>query len=126
MNRIQQRQGDVLIVPIDAIPDAAKPARRDALDRIVLAEGEASGHAHAIRARDVQAFRMETAETDAHRAANRALIDYIFVGGGGAELAHEYDSGKKAEHDTLALAPGAYRVVQQREYSPEEIRQVAD
>lgn len=120
--RTQQRQGDVLVVPVDSIPAEAKPADRDNIDRIVLALGEASGHAHAIRDRDVVAFRMETAEQD----VNRAMVDFIMVGGGGAKLAHEYDSGKKAEHDTLELAPGAYRVVQQREYSPEELRRVAD
>lgn len=120
--RRQQRQGDVLIVPVASLPPGAKPAERDNLGRIILALGEASGHAHAIRAADVVAFRMETAEAD----VNRALVDYIVVGGAGASLAHEYDSGKKAEHDTLDLAPGAYRVVQQREYSPDELRRVAD
>lgn len=120
--RHQQRQGDVLIVPVDTLPPEAKPAERDEIGRIVLALGEASGHAHAIRDQDVVAFRMETAEAD----VNRALVDYVLVGGSGASLAHEYESGKKAEHDTLNLAPGAYRVVQQREYSPEELLRVAD
>lgn len=122
MQRTQQRQGDVLVVPVDSLPPGAAQADRDDIGRIVLALGEASGHAHAIRDADVVAFRMETAEAD----VNRALVDYIIVGGGGAKLAHEYDSGKKAEHDTLDLPPGAYRVVQQREYSPEELRRVAD
>lgn len=120
--RTQQRQGDVLVVPVETIPPGAQPADRDEHGRVVLALGEASGHAHAIRAEDVAAFRIETAEQD----VNRALVDFILVGGAGAQLAHEYESGKKAEHDTLHLAPGAYRVIQQREYSPEELRRVAD
>lgn len=122
--QLQQRQGDVLVEPVATLPPDAKPAERDALGRVVLALGEASGHAHAIRCAEVVAFRMPSSELDA--TANRALVDYILVGGSGAKLAHEYDSGAKAEHDTLDLAPGAYRVVQQREYSPEELRSVAD
>jgi hypothetical protein len=31
-----------------------------------------------------------------------------------------------AEHATQTIEPGVYRVVRQREYSPEEIRRVAD
>lgn len=120
--RYQQRQGDVLIVPVDALPPGATTAERDELGRIVLALGEASGHAHAIRSADVTAFRMETADAD----VNRALVDYIVVVGAGAQLAHEYISGKQAEHDTLDLAPGAYRVIQQREYRPDSLQRVTD
>jgi hypothetical protein len=38
---------------------------------------------------------------------------------GPAALAHD-------EHATIMLPPGNYRIVRQREYSPEEIRDVAD
>ena len=43
------RQGDVLLVPADEIPDGAKPIARDH-GRVVLAYGEVTGHAHAIAA----------------------------------------------------------------------------
>ena len=42
---------------------------------------------------------------------------------GGPEVAVELVHD---EHDTLTIAPGAYKVIRQREYHPEEIRNVAD
>ena len=48
----QYRQGDVLLIPTDAIPEKAKRVTRDA-GRIVLAYGEVTGHAHAIASRGV-------------------------------------------------------------------------
>jgi hypothetical protein len=40
---------------------------------------------------------------------------------GDAPVALEHD-----EHDTIAIPPGNYKVIRQREYSPEAIRNVAD
>ncbi|MEV4253036.1 hypothetical protein AB0J52_07680 [Spirillospora sp. NPDC049652] len=47
------RQGDILIVPVaeDAVPQAIRdlpPVARDGRGRMVLALGEATGHAHAL------------------------------------------------------------------------------
>src|SRR5262245_29451672 len=47
------RQGDVLLIPVDPeLVDGAAPANRRVQERVagrvVLAEGEATGHAHAI------------------------------------------------------------------------------
>jgi hypothetical protein len=44
------RQGDVLIAPIDRrdLPPGMVPAPRDRLGRMVLAYGEATGHAHVV------------------------------------------------------------------------------
>ncbi len=44
------RQGDVLVLEIDDIPKDARRVPRDD-GRVVLAYGEVTGHAHAIRAR---------------------------------------------------------------------------
>ena len=61
------RQGDVLLVPVDAIPEAAKPVARDH-GRVVLAYGEATGHAHAISsAAATPAPRRHRALPAAHR-----------------------------------------------------------
>jgi hypothetical protein len=50
------RQGDVLIIPVESIPE-----RLDAIDRddgrVVLAHGEVTGHAHAIKAEGAVLFR---------------------------------------------------------------------
>ena len=102
------RQGDVLIVPVDSIPGTLDPLEREG-DRIILAHGEMTGHAHAIKAESAALFR------DPKR-----MTVFLNVGADGA-VALEHD-----EHDTIHLPPGKYQVIRQREYSPEKIRNVAD
>jgi hypothetical protein len=92
---LQFRQGDVLLLGVPAIPaDATRQTRRG---RLVLAEGEATGHAHAILEPDAREFRVGDERFVLVRSA--------------AQLIHE-------EHATIDLPPGAYRVVIQREYRP--------
>jgi len=102
------RQGDVLIIATDHIPDGAATVRRDR-GRVILAYGEVTGHAHAID------------HPDATLLAHEALKDRFLqvLAAGGVELRHE-------EHATITLPPGDYVVRRQREYTPEAIRQVAD
>jgi len=99
------RQGDVLIVPVKSIPTGAKPVPREN-GRVILAHGEATGHAHAILDRNV-----DMVEKDMRR--------FLEIVGGGASVVHE-------EHATIKLDAGLYEVIRQREYSPEAIRNVAD
>ena len=103
----QFRQGDVLLSAVTAIPPTAKPARVTG-DRVVLARGEASGHAHAVPATGAQLFQ--------DRASGRA---YLAVGKLGARLQHE-------EHAPIRLPAGYYEVIRQREYTPTAIRRAAD
>ena len=111
------RQGDVVLVKVDTIPAGFVDAPRDNLGRIVLAYGESSGHAHAIRNMGVCGFRLAGSED----------VDYVMVGGSGATLNHEYESGQMAEHQPLMLEPGAYQVVRQREYvAPQVDRRAVD
>lgn len=42
------RQGDVLLVPVAALPEGCKPIEPEKGRRFVLAHGEVTGHAHAI------------------------------------------------------------------------------
>ena len=100
------RQGDVLIIPIKAIPKSAKLAKPDN-GRVILAYGEATGHAHAI---------LERASMWEDIAAGR---NFLSVAEGGADVVHE-------EHSTIKLDAGLYEVRRQREYSPEAIRNVSD
>ena len=100
------RQGDVLIV------STCKIERKNKLkdgDRCILAFGEATGHAHEIKELNkviayVGADGTEVSELDVKEAV---------------DLVHQ-------EHDAIVLEPGLYRIIHQREYSPEEIRRVAD
>lgn len=110
------RQGDVMLVRVKELPDGLKPAKRDQHGRLVLAEGERHGHAHAIREKNVCGFSL----------AGSDEIEFLTVAGGGASLNHEYASGQKAEHEPIVMGEGVYRVVRQREYSPERIVRVVD
>jgi hypothetical protein len=93
------RQGDVLLVPVESVPSRAR-AIVDGRRRLVLAEGEATGHAHVVRGRRAQLL--------AHRSPTR---HYLLVEAEPATLVHE-------EHDPIRIPPGSYRVVRQREYEP--------
>jgi len=102
------RQGDVLIVAVDKVPDDAKEVPRDKRG-VILAEGEVTGHAHRIAHRSASLYR---SESDA-----RFLR---VMGPAPVALSHE-------EHTAVELPPGNYRVSIHREYQPGELpRQVAD
>jgi hypothetical protein len=96
------RQGDVLLVPVprERLPEHARPLPRDARGRLVLALGEATGHAHAVAAPDADLL----AEAG---WVNERFLRIVTE----ALLTHE-------EHAAIALPPGLYRVVRQREYEP--------
>jgi len=94
------RQGDVLLVAVKAAPEpGVSVGRQDG--RLVLADGEVSGHAHAIVA--------ERAHLVSDELADQL---YLLVHGDDVKLEHE-------EHDTVTVPPGIYRVVRQWEYVPE-------
>jgi hypothetical protein len=102
------RQGDILIVPIDSLPEGLEPVPA-AGARIILAHGEATGHAHAISDRNATLFR------DPRQTATFLLVP------GEDQVALEHQ-----EHETIALAPGLYRIVRQREYAAHSTRFAAD
>jgi hypothetical protein len=100
------RQGDVFIIPAK-IPKGATEVPRDN-GRVILAYGEVTGHAHAIAAPEA------TLLTDADNAR------FLRIVGSGATLTHE-------EHAAIQVAPGEYRVVIGREWTPAMgARQVVD
>lgn len=102
------RQGDVLLVPCEAIPGGAHEEATDN-GRVVLARGEQTGHAHTMMASRVRYFREDGSGSG-----------FISVSGfAPADLTHE-------EHAPLSIPPGTYRVVQQREYQPRGPRLVSD
>lgn len=102
------RQGDILLVPVKSIPNAVEVIERDQ-GRIILAYGEVTGHAHAIKDKRATLFR------DPKLAAIFMHIS------GDAPVALEHD-----EHAAIHVPPGKYQIIRQREYSPEAIRNVAD
>lgn len=102
----QIRQGDVLLVRIeDSVDEFLRDGHRrtqatEAIrGRVVLAIGEATGHAHVIESESVALISAEQAEE----------LFLLVYGDAPVALRHE-------EHDTLDVPPGVYRVVRQREY----------
>jgi len=93
------RQGDVLLVRVDSLPSNLEEIPRDR-GRVVLAYGEVTNHAHAIKKPSVRFLRDQ-------ESADR-FLDVPEP----AKLEHE-------EHATVDVPPGKYRVVQQVEYRPD-------
>jgi hypothetical protein len=104
MTKFQARQGDVFVERCAAPRTKLDPVPPEA-GRVILAHGEATGHAHAIPMSHAALFA---------RGAERFLRVVKPT-----ELLHE-------EHSPISLSPGTYRVTRQREYSPEGLRTVAD
>lgn len=105
------RQGDVLLMRVAAVPPGAVEEDLAKADRVVLAYGEVTGHAHAIhRDPDTQHFPV--------RAWNAGAERFIQV--------LEKTALRHEEHSQIPMPPGVYKVVHQQEYTPEEIRRVAD
>lgn len=100
------RQGDVLIVAVDTIPNDAADVKRTKRG-IVLQEGSATGHAHAIKQRAASLHATDDGARYLH------VVEPV-------DLTHE-------EHTTITIPAGDYRVSIHHEHSPAELpRQVLD
>jgi hypothetical protein len=95
------RQGDVLLVRVAGLPEGAATERSGG--SIVLAEGEATGHAHVVASPRASLHRVRGWDEDERYLVVRALKP--------VQLRHE-------EHDILAIPPGVWKVRRQREYDP--------
>lgn len=115
MTQRSVRQGDVLVTPCDGRPSQTAKKVLDG-QRVILAYGEVTGHAHEVIAAEMADIvdglppAMLFEEPD---GARMLIVDRECI------LRHE-------EHGPINLAPGVYKVTRQSEYSPEEIRNVAD
>lgn len=101
------RQGDVLLIAVKSIPADAKDITPQG--RIVLAYGEVTGHAHAI---ENEAGAQKAKLWDAGAERFLQVMEQT-------ALRHE-------EHSEITLQPGNYQVIRQVEYTPSELRRVAD
>jgi len=101
----QVRQGDVLFVPIDRIPEGARLEK----GRKTVAYGEATGHHHDVVAQNTKS-----------KAEIYSLEDALFLGvEGDVVVTHQ-------EHSTLPVEEGLYEIRIHREYTPEKVRNVLD
>src|SRR5437868_3733034 len=80
--RRQYRQGDVLLCGVEEIPLKATPMPSDG-NRVIVAFGELTGHAHAFAAKEVRLFRDEPSGRS-----------FLAIAEDGAALVHE-------EHDPI-------------------------
>src|SRR5262245_55095569 len=96
------RHGDVLIAPVAEVPAGAH-----ARPGTTVAHGEVTGHSH--RFEDPAAVRLFALGSDL----------FVEVLAPTARIVHE-------EHGPIPIPRGCYRVWRQREYSPREIRIIAD
>lgn len=104
------RQGDVLVLGANgAKPGAPIPRDRG---RAVLADGELTGHQHAISSAEADLFAVT--------ALREALPgDMVLKAKKRVQLRHE-------EHSTIVITPGTHIVRRQREYRWGSSRRVAD
>ncbi len=103
------RQGDVMLVPVETIPEDAKAQRPSR--KLVLAEGEKTGHHHVLQGEKLEELLLPGDVAEIEQRFVRVLSE--------ATLEHQ-------EHSTLTIPPGDYEVRRQREYAPEAPRQVTD
>jgi hypothetical protein len=96
------RHGDVLIATAKSFPPEAKKR-----PNLTLAYGEVTGHSHRIK------------ESGAAELWESSGVLFLKVVDETATLIHE-------EHHPITLPRGLYRVWRQREYTPQQIRQIED
>jgi hypothetical protein len=108
-------QGDLLIERVDDIVPSGTILSPDEAGATVVAEGELTGHRHAIFER-VTMFRDDSLARD---VPGGLYIGHVKVEGGPATLRHH-------EHAPIALGEGTYRVRRQRELEPRDAVIVAD
>lgn len=122
------RQGDVLLMPVAALPAGCTEVPLDK-GRIVLAYGEVTGHAHAIadHGQAVRVVGSAAAAEIAEAAIARAKARLLLAPNGERYLeVTEPVTLKHEEHTEHAIPAGVYLLPQQVEYTPAELRRVAD
>jgi hypothetical protein len=108
-------QGDLLIERVADIGPSGTMIAPDQTGALVLAEGELTGHRHAIFER-VTMFRDDAL---AREIPSGLYIGHVKVEGAPVTLRHQ-------EHAPIALGEGTYRVRRQRELEPKDAVIVAD
>jgi len=108
-------QGDLLIERVVDVPCSGVKLSPESDGAFVLAEGEVTGHRHAIYD-NIAFFRDDGLARD---IPNGLYVGHVRVDGPSALLVHE-------EHAAIDLPHGTYRVRRQREFDPKEARIVAD
>lgn len=129
---LQLRQGGVQIQQVTKLPAGCTEIKPEG-GRIVLAHGEVTGHAHAIydylkkpaQRREQPAAADEIAEAAIARAQAKARLWRAPNGERYLEVT-ETVTLRHEEHTQHSIPPGVYQLPTQVEYTPAELRRVAD
>jgi len=108
----QACQGDVMTEKCD--PEAIEGLKPT---RAMLAEGESTGHHHTFHGKNATGFYKEGDNLE--MAGGTPLAEFVKIGEGGDALTHQ-------EHGPITHSEGVYIKTPQVEYTPEELRRVAD
>jgi len=108
-------QGDLLLERVDDVAPSGMVTENAEGAPLVLAEGEESGHRHAIGER-VTMFQDEKLARDIPAGL---YIGHVQVSSAYARVTHD-------EHAPITLPRGTYRVRRQRELGPLDVRVLAD
>lgn len=110
------RQGDILLIKVSEIPiDAIKQKKKNLT---ILAYGEKTGHMHAIKSDGVVEYKKGQ---DRFFKVGKAVI---LSHGLKKEIEEKIKVNK--DHDIIEIPKGEYKIIYQREYTPEKIRRIAD
>jgi len=111
MRKLTNQHGDVLIFSIDTIPEKVIELKAKN-GRNILAEGESTGHAHAI---------LENPHVTIFEDKESNKLYMEITGDDPVDIVHE-------EHKTQQIKPGKYEIGRVVEIDPfeEEIRNVQD
>lgn len=101
------RQGDVALIALTTLPVGVSLVQNTDKNRVVLAYGEVTGHAHAVYE-----------DHDKVRVWALGKVKYLEVMAT-VMLRHE-------EHTHAELPPGIYKLPVQVEYEPQELRVTRD
>lgn len=124
------RQGDVGMKMVPAVPAGAKPVQIK--DRIVLAEGEVTGHLHAVSTMFAQMFQTAEGQRFIEVKEGGELVhaeagfQQRYENAGSDEEKLALVEERKPDHNPIQLKAGVYEVLQQREWSDEDARVVED
>lgn len=102
------RQGDLLFKEVKAFPKAVTITKVRTNGHIL--EGEVTGHIHRVADANLEDCELMEVGTDLYLNVSAE---------GGISIVHE-------DHKPIHLPPARYEILRQREYSPEQIRNVQD
>ncbi len=126
------RQGDVLLVQVAGLPEECR--EKSVKGDIILAHGEVTGHAHRIKSIPHAKLWYFGAERflqvlEGAFVTKDICSTVVGINGEPFKLREDKFPGvalRHEEHTAQVIEPGIYHVIIQTEYTPENLRRVAD